>query len=169
MAVPALASGKTATASSPDGALTTPAPPQHRLQWFRHEAETRREEDRELYMSLMNRVKQQMEDGTAQPSMATFGLEKQAEFGLSDLEMAYTLSGPWDAGVGTVRSRARLLFAMLADHPRARRWPLSKFSSVRALVTSHPLLGAGPDTPCNIYSCDAALSRRHEEGARRGG
>ena len=61
-----------------------------------------------MYMSLMDRVKQQMADGTAQPSMATFGLEKQAEFGLSDLEMAYTLSGPWDAGVGTVCFRCLL-------------------------------------------------------------
>ena len=65
-----------------------------------------------MYMSLMNHVKQQMADGTAQPSMATFGLEKQAEFGLSDLEMAYTLSGPWDAGVGTVRTTPPQVFLL---------------------------------------------------------
>lgn len=43
-----------------------------------------------------------MVEGTAQPSMATLALERQAEFGLTDLETAYTLAGPWDAGVGTV-------------------------------------------------------------------
>lgn len=64
--------------------------------------------DRELYMSLMNRVRRQMAEGTAQPSMATLALERQAEFGLSDLETAYTLAGPWDAGVGTVSSAAIL-------------------------------------------------------------
>ncbi|KAI0353739.1 cytochrome P450 [Trametes cingulata] len=74
----------------------------YRLQWFRHEVDRHREMDRELYMSLMNRVRQQMSEGTAQPSMATLALERQSEFGLSDLETAYTLAGPWDAGVGTV-------------------------------------------------------------------
>ena len=53
-------------------------------------------------MGLMNRVREQMAAGTAQPSMATFGLAKQEQFGLTVLEMAYTLAGPWDAGVGTV-------------------------------------------------------------------
>ena len=89
-----------------------------------------------MYMSLMNRVKQQMADGTAQPSMATFGLEKQAEFGLSDLEMAYTLSGPWDAGVGTVCALvigAFAHFGALANHWGARLWPVSRSSCVRIL------------------------------------
>ena len=58
--------------------------------------------DIELYTSLMNQVRKKMSDGTAQPSMATIALGKQAEFGLTELETAYTLSGPWDAGVGTV-------------------------------------------------------------------
>ncbi len=30
------------------------------------------------------------------------------EFGLNDLEAAYTLSAPWAAGVGTVRGLANL-------------------------------------------------------------
>lgn len=37
--------------------------------------------DRELYMSLMNRVRQQMADGMAQPSMVTVVLGRQAESG----------------------------------------------------------------------------------------
>ena len=55
-----------------------------------------------------------MADGTAQPSMATIGLEKQEEFGISDLEMAYTLSGPWDAGVGTVRLHSTSITAFVS-------------------------------------------------------
>ena len=78
---------------------------QHRLQWFRHEVERTREKDLEFYLGLMNDVRKRIANGTAQPSMATLGLERQEEFGLSDLEMAYTLAGPWDAGVGTVRCR----------------------------------------------------------------
>ncbi|KAI8996406.1 cytochrome P450 [Trametes punicea] len=84
------------------------------LQWFRHEVDKHRERDREWYMSLMNQVRRRMAEGTAQPSMATVALEKQEEFGLSDLETAYTLAGPWDAGVGTtVRSIEVFLLAML--------------------------------------------------------
>ncbi|KAI0751692.1 cytochrome P450 [Daedaleopsis nitida] len=81
------------------------------LQWFRHEVDQHREMDRQLYMGLMNRVRQQMADGTAQPSMATVALERQHEFGLSDLEMAYTLAGPWDAG--TVAIIEVFLLAMI--------------------------------------------------------
>ncbi|OJT13596.1 O-methylsterigmatocystin oxidoreductase [Trametes pubescens] len=73
--------------------------------------------DRELYMSLMNRVRQQMSEGTAQPSMATVALERQSEFGLSDLETAYTLAGPWDAGVGTVVITIEVFLLAMLHHP----------------------------------------------------
>ncbi|KAM5541056.1 hypothetical protein V8D89_005367 [Ganoderma adspersum] len=102
----------------------------HRLQWFRHEAERHGEADRELYMSLMNRVKQQMEDGTAQPSMATFGLEKQAEFGISDLEMAYTLSGPWDAGVGTTLASIEIFLLAMLHYPGVMKKAQGEVDSV---------------------------------------
>lgn len=51
---------------------------------------------------MMMRVKNQMKLGSAQASMATHALERQAEFGLTDGELAYALSTPWAAGVGTV-------------------------------------------------------------------
>jgi hypothetical protein len=50
----------------------------------------------------MNEVRDKMKAGTAPPSMAMYGLEKQEEFGLTDEEAAYTLSAPWAAGVDTV-------------------------------------------------------------------
>ncbi|KAJ6460391.1 cytochrome P450 [Mycena vitilis] len=71
------------------------------LQWFRWEPERHRKLDTELYMSVMNDVKRQMEENTAQPSMAAYSLSKQAEFGLTDVETAYALSAPWAAGVGS--------------------------------------------------------------------
>ncbi|KAJ7082888.1 cytochrome P450 [Mycena belliarum] len=84
------------------------------MQWFRWEPERHRALDTALYMSVMNDVKRQMEDGTAQPSMAAYSLSKQHEFGLSDVETAYALSAPWAAGVGsTTASIEVFLLAML--------------------------------------------------------
>ncbi|KAK0448612.1 cytochrome P450 [Armillaria borealis] len=71
------------------------------LQWFRWEPEKRRVVDTEIYLSLLNDVKRQTQDGTAHPSMTTHGLEKQQELGLTDVETAYALSAPWAAGTGT--------------------------------------------------------------------
>jgi hypothetical protein len=58
--------------------------------------------DTQLYLSVMNDVKHQLAENTAQPSMAAHSLSKQVEFGLNDVETAYALSAPWAAGVGTV-------------------------------------------------------------------
>ncbi len=77
-------------------------PIQKFLQWFRWEPERHRALDTELYMAMLDDVRQQMQNGTAHPSMASHGLEKQEEFGLSDEETAFTLSAPWAAGPGTV-------------------------------------------------------------------
>ena len=60
-----------------------------------------------MYMTLMNQVRRKMEMGIAQPSIARWGLEKQENFGLTDLEIAYALSAPFTAGVGTVSLPAR--------------------------------------------------------------
>nr|VWO96614.1 N/A [Ganoderma boninense] len=87
-----------------------------RLQWFRRDIDKHREMDIELYTSLMNQVRKKMSDGTAQPSMATIALGKQAEFGLTELETAYTLSGPWDAGVGTTLITIENFFLAMLHH-----------------------------------------------------
>ncbi|KAI9062563.1 cytochrome P450 [Trametes sanguinea] len=93
----------------------------YRLQWFRHEVDKHRELNKQLYMSLMNRVREQMANGTAQPSMATLALEKQAEFGLSDLETAYTLAGPWDAGVGTTVAAIEVFLLAMLHFPEIQK------------------------------------------------
>ncbi|RPD52979.1 cytochrome P450 [Lentinus tigrinus ALCF2SS1-7] len=93
----------------------------HRLQWFRHEVERTREKDLEFYMGLMNDVRKRMANGTAQPSMATLGLERQQEFGMSDLEMAYTLAGPWDAGVGTTVITIEIFLLAMIHYPEVMK------------------------------------------------
>lgn len=52
----------------------------------------------------MENVREDIKKGIAQPSIARRGLEKQGDFGLSDLETAYALSAPFTAGVTTVCS-----------------------------------------------------------------
>ncbi|TFK72866.1 cytochrome P450 [Pluteus cervinus] len=91
------------------------------LQWFRREPERHRAHDTKTYMSLMNDVKRQMEQGTAQPSTATRALEKQANFGLNDVETAYALSSPWSAGVGTTSASFSVFLMAMLLFPAAQK------------------------------------------------
>lgn len=50
------------------------------LQRFRREPEIQREKDTKIYRSLMNRVRDQLDAGAAQPSIAKRGLEKHVAF-----------------------------------------------------------------------------------------
>jgi len=74
------------------------------LQWFRREPEQMRQRDTRVYLDLLNDVREGIEAGTAMPSIASKALEKTANWGLSDVEIAYALSTPWQAGVSTVGS-----------------------------------------------------------------
>ncbi|KAF9266471.1 cytochrome P450 [Marasmius fiardii PR-910] len=71
------------------------------LQWFRHEIDREKAFADRVYMDALRAVQQQIAQGTAQHSMATHALQKQDEFGLNDMEIAYALSAPWSAGVAT--------------------------------------------------------------------
>ncbi|KAK0475538.1 cytochrome P450 [Armillaria novae-zelandiae] len=87
------------------------------LQWFRWEPEKRRAVDTEIYLSLLNGVKLQTQDGTAHPSMATRGLEKQQELGFTDVETAYALSAPWSAGTGTTTATIQVFLLAMLHYP----------------------------------------------------
>ncbi|KAF7904135.1 hypothetical protein EAF00_001469 [Botryotinia globosa] len=77
------------------------------LQWFRHEPEKHRDTNTKLYTTTMSEVKRKMQDGTAVPCTSTYGLTKQKELGMNDdVELAYALSAPWAAGIGT-QSKAK--------------------------------------------------------------
>jgi len=83
------------------------------MQWFLGEPLAQRKIDTELYLSLLNDVRRQMELGTARPSTAKRALEKQGEFGLNDVETAYCVSAPFGAGLATVRTPTCELFLVL--------------------------------------------------------
>jgi hypothetical protein len=55
-----------------------------------------------VYMKLLNGVKERIKNGSAKSSVAVRGLEKQQEWGMNELEVAYASSAPWQAGASTV-------------------------------------------------------------------
>ncbi|GJN91185.1 hypothetical protein Rhopal_004203-T1 [Rhodotorula paludigena] len=71
-----------------------------------------RKKDVELYLGLVNEVKEKMERGVAPYSFAKQLIENQEKFGMTDLEVAYTCSTPFGAGVET--SSGTLLSFFLA-------------------------------------------------------
>ncbi|GAA5975296.1 hypothetical protein JCM11641_005927 [Rhodosporidiobolus odoratus] len=84
-----------------------------------------RQLDVELYTNLVDEVKQKMEKGTAPFSFAKQLIENQQKYGMSDLEVAYTCSTPFGAGVET-SSGTLLSFFLACAHagssfvPKAR-------------------------------------------------
>ncbi|KAK0213317.1 cytochrome P450 [Desarmillaria ectypa] len=100
------------------------------LQWFRWEPERRRAVDTEIYLSILNNVKRQMQDGTAHPSMATHGLEKQHELGLTDVETAYALSAPWAAGTGTTIMTIEIFLLAMLHYPDVMKKTQAEIDSI---------------------------------------
>ncbi|KAK0240852.1 cytochrome P450 [Armillaria nabsnona] len=100
------------------------------LQWFRWEPEKRRAVDTEIYLSLLNDVKYQTQDSTAHPSMATHGLEKQQELGLTDVETAYALSAPWAAGTGTTIVTIEIFLLAMLHYPAVMKKAQAEIDSV---------------------------------------
>ncbi|KAF7375270.1 Cytochrome P450 [Mycena sanguinolenta] len=100
------------------------------LQWFRWEPERHRKLDTELYMSLMNDVKRQIAENTAQPSMAVHSLAKQEEFGLSDEEIAYALSAPWAGGVGTTVAAIEVFLLAMILFPAVQKKAQAEIDAV---------------------------------------
>jgi hypothetical protein len=54
-------------------------------------------------MTYFNDAKRRSEAGIAKNCMATYGLSQRGNQSMSDLDIAYTLSTPFSAGVETVR------------------------------------------------------------------
>ena len=66
------------------------------------ELEAQRTRDTDLYISLLNNLRRKTDAGTAQPCIAHHGLEKQTQFRLTDIDLAYVLSPPLNAGIGPI-------------------------------------------------------------------
>jgi hypothetical protein len=63
-------------------------------------------------MTYFNDAKRRNEAGIAKNCMATYGLSQRGNQRMSDLDIAYTLSTPFSAGIETVR---RFLFGHLGS------------------------------------------------------
>jgi len=60
-----------------------------------------RQMDIELYMQLLNDIREKTTRGVCPPCFARHGLEEQANLGMTDLELAYAMSTPFGAGIET--------------------------------------------------------------------
>ncbi|KAJ2986516.1 hypothetical protein NUW58_g4987 [Xylaria curta] len=65
------------------------------LQWFRYEPEKQRDVNTKLYMTAMN----------------------EEELGFNDLELAYALSAPWAAGIGTTTTALEIAILAMLNFP----------------------------------------------------
>ncbi|KAF9536444.1 cytochrome P450, partial [Agrocybe pediades] len=92
-----------------------------RLQWFAQDAYKQRELDKEMCVDIWNEVKKNVEAGTAMPSISKRALEKQDEFGLDDLELAYGVSAPFGAGVVTTLATLDFILVALLNYPDIMR------------------------------------------------
>ena len=79
---------------------------QRSLQWFRREPEEHRERDIALLIHLLDDVKERMADGTLPDCLTSQTIANKAKNGMSDLEIAYTVSSPFGAGIETVSTHA---------------------------------------------------------------
>ncbi|KAF9549831.1 cytochrome P450 [Agrocybe pediades] len=100
------------------------------MQWFRREPLAQRARDTELYMGLMESVRARLSRGEAPPSVATRALEKQATFGLTDLETAYALSAPFAAGVGSTLAVLDVFFLAMLHYPEVMKKAQAEIDSV---------------------------------------
>ncbi|KAF9077359.1 cytochrome P450 [Rhodocollybia butyracea] len=91
------------------------------LQWFRREPERQRDMNTNLYMTAMNDVKNRMQDGVVQPCTTTYGIAKQEELGFNDIELAYALSAPWAAGIGTTTAALEIAILAMLHFPECVR------------------------------------------------
>ena len=71
-------------------------------------------------MTYFNDAKRRSEAGVAKNCMATHGLSQRGNQRMSDLDIAYTLSTPFSAGVETVR---RFLFKLPRRYELSERCP----------------------------------------------
>ncbi|KAF9073503.1 cytochrome P450 [Rhodocollybia butyracea] len=74
-----------------------------------------------LYMTAMNDVKKRMQDGVVQPCTTTYGIAKQKELGFNDIELAYALSAPWAAGIGTTTTALEIAILAMLHFPECVR------------------------------------------------
>ncbi|KAG6901348.1 hypothetical protein C0995_013207 [Termitomyces sp. Mi166 len=94
---------------------------QRSLQWFRREPEERRQRDIKFLMHLFNDVKSRMQTGTADECLTLQTITNQAQSGLTDLDVAYTVSSPFGAGIETTAGTLTIFILAMLHFPSVMR------------------------------------------------
>ncbi|KAF2851659.1 cytochrome P450 [Plenodomus tracheiphilus IPT5] len=85
---------------------------------FKQEADAHRKREVKLFSGLVEKVKKNVEAGTAGPSFTRKWLEGKEEYGMSDLQAAYVLGGLFSAAASTTASLAMSWVLMMVLHPK---------------------------------------------------
>ncbi|KAI0822419.1 cytochrome P450 [Trametes gibbosa] len=91
------------------------------LQWFRREPEEHRQRDVNLLTHLLDDVKSRMAAGTAPDCLTSQTVANQSKNGMSDLEIAYTVSSPFGAGIETTAGTLCVFFLAMLHFPDVMR------------------------------------------------
>jgi cytochrome P450 len=119
------------------------------LDWlapFKKEGNLLHKRELEFYTSLLDDVRREVEQGTASRSIAVLMLERQAEFGFSDIEAAYTLGALYIAAVGTTSATMMSFCLAMCHFPQ---WQERLQEEVDQVVGAHrlPNLEDSPNLP----------------------
>ncbi|KAI0672430.1 cytochrome P450 [Trametes maxima] len=87
------------------------------LQWFRREPEEHRQRDIALLTHLLEDVKKRMADGTIPDCLTSQTVSNQSKNGMSDLDIAYTVSSPFGAGIETTAGTLCVFFLAMVHFP----------------------------------------------------
>lgn len=85
---------------------------------FKQEAAAHRKREVALFSGLVDKVKKDIEAGTAGPSFTRKWLEGKEEYGISDLQAAYVLGGLFSAAASTTASLAMSWVLMMVLNPQ---------------------------------------------------
>ncbi|KAH7341217.1 cytochrome P450 [Pyrenochaeta sp. MPI-SDFR-AT-0127] len=103
---------------------------------FKQEAATHRKREVALFSGLVDKVKKDIEAGTAGSSFTRKWLEGKEEYGMSDLQAAYVLGGLFSAAASTTASLAMSWVLMMVLHPQ---WLLKAQEELDRVVGSERL------------------------------
>ncbi|KAA1474399.1 cytochrome P450 [Dentipellis sp. KUC8613] len=91
------------------------------MQWFRRIPELRRQREIKFLVGLLDEVRARINDGTCPPCLASVVLAENEKLGLSDIELAYTLSSPFGAGIETTSATIFVFFLAMLHFPEPMR------------------------------------------------
>ncbi|KAI0057325.1 cytochrome P450 [Artomyces pyxidatus] len=100
------------------------------LQWFRREPEERRQRDIKLLTSLLDDVKKRTAEGTCPPCLASEAYAAREKLGMSELQIAYTVSSPFGAGIDTTAGATFIFLLGMLHFPKIMRKAQAELDSV---------------------------------------